>query len=480
MDSSPSTSTSTVPASTTLPPTTTAPTTTTTALTRDPGEVPGWTVGRAWGSVEGLTMFRGNPTRTWYGTGPLPDDPLELLWTYPDAAMCGTSVSGGESKLWCGTGWTGQPVVWERPDGVTEVVFGAYDKAVHFVDADSGAQTREPFVTGDIIKGSVTLDPDGYPLLYFGSRDNRLRILSLDSDPPSELWALDARAVAGIWNNDWDGNPVIVDDVMYVGGENGWFFAIRLNRSYDEGGTVMVDPEVLVQLPGWTDELVDTVGRNVSIESSVAVWERRVYFANSGGRVVGLDVSEVETGKADVVFDYWAGDDVDATVVVDADGMLYVAVEYERATRRADEVGQLVKLDPFTSGDPLVWGIGVPPIDIGDGGLWATPALGDGYLYAATHTGRLLAVDAASGEITWEDRIGFHAWSSPVVVDGYLIVATCETPEIRAYSLSDPATPTPAWRISDAAGGCIESTPAVWKGRIYVGSRDGYFRAYGP
>ena len=28
-------------------------------------------------------------------------------------------------------------------------------------------------------------------------------------------------------------------------------------------------------------------------------------------------------------------------------------------------------------------------------------------------------------------------------------------------------------------GGCIESTPAVWKGRIYVGARGGRFYAIG-
>ena len=84
--------------------TTAAPTpTTTTMAERAPGEVPASTVGRPWGSVEGLVMFRGNPTRTFYGTGPLPQRP-ELLWRFPDAAMCGNSPVGGEDKLWCGSG----------------------------------------------------------------------------------------------------------------------------------------------------------------------------------------------------------------------------------------------------------------------------------------------------------------------------------------------------------------------------------------
>ena len=176
----------------------------TTTTTVPPPVVEG--VGDPYGVVPGLTMFRGNTSRTFYGTGPLPAEAPGQQWAYPESAMCGRSVVGGESRLWCGTGWTGQPVVWERPDGVTELVFGAYDKAVHFVDAETGLPTRAPFQTGDIIKGSVTLDHDGFPLLYTGSRDNKLRAIALDREPVEELWALDASAVAGRWNNDWDGN----------------------------------------------------------------------------------------------------------------------------------------------------------------------------------------------------------------------------------------------------------------------------------
>jgi outer membrane protein assembly factor BamB len=457
-------------------PTTTRPQPTTTTMPERPaGTVPAWTVGQAWGETIGLTMFRGNPTRTFYGTGPLPTNP-RVLWSYPEeGVMCGSSSVAGVSSQWCGSGWTGQPVVWEREDGVTEVIFGAYDKAVHFLDAESGAEVRPSFPVGDIIKGSVTLDPDGYPLLYFGSRDNRLRIVGLDRDEPTELWSLDATAVDGIWNDDWDGNPVIVDDVMYEGGENGWFFAIKLNRAMGADGLVTVDPEILFQTRGWNDELLGLVGRNVSIESSVMVNEQVAYIANSGGRVVGFDVTEVLAGTVSESFDFWVGDDTDATLVSDRQGHLYVAVEEERKNERSRELGQLIKLDPSAE-DPYVWGVRVPG-EGGPGGLWATPALGDGVIYASTHPGDLLAVDAESGEVVWREEIGWHAWSSPVVVGGQMLVATC-LGELRAYDLSEPRAPVPAWTLQ-LSESCIESTPAVWEGRIYVGARDGKFYAVG-
>jgi hypothetical protein len=66
----------------------------------------------------------------------------------------------------------------------------------------------------------------------------------------------------------------------------------------------------------WTDELLSAIGSEypaVSVENSTAMYEGRVYFANSGGRVIGLDITGLEIGRdPEVVFDYWVGDDVDA------------------------------------------------------------------------------------------------------------------------------------------------------------------------
>jgi len=481
-----STTTSTSTSTTTTSATTTEPSTTTSTSTSTTTTVPfarfgdARTVGQQVGSVDGLTMFRGNPSRTFYGEGPVPFDPV-VLWQYPDSAMCGPSTVDGETDTWCGTGWTGQPVVWTRPDGVTEVIIGAYDHSVHFINADTGEATRAPFPTGDLVKGSGTLDPDGYPLYYFGSRDNNLRILALDRGDPVELWSVNANIVRGMWNNDWDSNPVIIDDIMFEGGENSYFFAFKLNRGYDADGHVTVDPHPLVEVPAFTDDLVRTFGRAQSIEGSVAIYENRVYWANSAGRVVGLDLSQIDDGVAPVVFDYWDGDDTDATITIDSEGMLYLGIELEKFNARSEEVGQVIKLDPYTDGDPLVWGVAVPPASsTDDGGVWATPALGDGVLYVATHPGKLLAIDTETGEVTWSDEIGWHAWSSPVIVDDTLIQSVnCGVGgALRAYDLSDPRQPQEIWQ-TDAVGGCIESTPAVWRGRIYVGSRDGYFYAFG-
>ncbi|MCH7845203.1 MAG: PQQ-binding-like beta-propeller repeat protein [Acidobacteria bacterium] len=492
--------TSTFQTVTTLPgldPTTTAstaPQTTvpqgTTAPDRAEGVVPPESVGQPWGSTIGLTMFRGNPTRTWFGTGPIPLTAPSVLWRFPRDPMCGQSPEGSNPKTWCGSGWTGQPVVWERDDGVTEVIFGAYDKNIHFLDADTGERTRPDFAMGDIIKGSVTLDPDGYPLLYAGSRDPRFRILALDGDEPREVWSLHANSVDGMWNDDWDSNPVVIDDMLYVGGENSWWFAVKLNRGYDEDGNVTVDPRVVCEIPAWTPELQETFGRQHSVENSTVVFDQTAFFATSAGRVVGVDLANIEAGDCRIVFDFWNGDDTDATMSIDAQGFLYVvshgdtAKTSNTAARRVREVGDLVKLDPNKPDDPIVWSAHISAARGQDAGAWATPALhaDAGLLFVATDAGDLLAIDTDTGETIWQDFIGGNAWSSPVIAGDALVVGIdCLTEQagLRAYDLSDPRSPSKLWDQQVGAGSCVESTPAIWNGRMYVGSRDGFFYALG-
>lgn len=427
--------------------------------------------------ASGLFQFRGNPQHTFYGLGPLPADP-QIAWRFPDSAMCSTTSQGdGTTKTWCGTGWTGQPLVWEH-DGITEVIFNSYDGNVYFLDGATGEQTREPFRTGEMVKGTWTLDPDGHPLLYGGSRDNFYRIVALDREVPIELWRMGPHP-DGQWNNDWDGNGSIVDDVLYVGGEDSFFYAVQLNRGMEDG-LVTVDPEVVVATPTFNDEYHALTGdRQTSVESSPVVTDDAVYVANSAGRVVGWDREALTRGEAKVVFDWWAGDDVDASLV-HADDHLYVAVEWDRKLPRGREVGQLIGLDTSRPEDPWMWGVDLHSDGVGDGGLWSTPALHGDHLYVTTHRGALIVVNRHTGEVVHQEPIGFHEWSSPAVVSSpdrgvELLVALCQGGGLRGYSLSDPATPVQTWELQLPTGACVESTPAVWDGRIWVGSRDGFF-----
>jgi len=427
--------------------------------------------------IEGVTTWRGNATRSYHGEGPVPLDPV-IGWRVPSERMCSVSFVGIEKSEWCGTGWTGQPNVLVSDEGTIEVREGAYDGMYHFVDGLTGLPLRPPLPTRDLAKGSATTDPDGFPLYYAGSRDGRFRIVATDRGEALVLWSIDGATSVDrpLRNDDWDGAALVVDDVLFVGGENGWLYVIRLHRGYDELELVTVDPEVVATVPGYDDELLQALGdTEVSIENSVALHDGVLYFANSGGLVQGWDVADVLAGGSHLerVFRYWTGDDTDATVVIDDAGALYVASEYQRFEERSREVGQLMKLDPSRPSDPLVWSIDAREIGFeGAGGSWSTPALAGDLVYFTTAAGRVLAVERATGDIRWERRIGAPAIGSPVVVDGVLIQGDCAG-DLWAWDVSEPeADPVLLWKLHFSD--CIESTPVVWRGWIYLGTRQGY------
>jgi outer membrane protein assembly factor BamB len=427
-------------------------------------------------ATPGLLTFRGSATRSYYGEGPVPTNP-RVLWSYPGSSggMCAESAVGSEVKVWCGSGWTGQPSIFER-GGRTWVVFGAYDRKIHFVDYQTGEDIIPPFETGDIIKGSVTIDPDGLPLVYSGSRDNQLHVIAFDRPAPTELWALDAEAVSPTkWNNDWDGSPLVLDDYLYEGGENSQFHVVDLNRTTGPDGLVQVAPALVFNAPGWDDELtasLNTRQEDVSIENSVAYKDGVVYFANSGGLVQGWDVSGLPQGVEPTrVFRYWTGDDTDASVVIDDEGFLYVGVENERGNSRAAEVGQLIKLDPRQPDNPLVWSVKDAR------GFWTTPALHDDIVIAASDGGTVYAVDRQTGAVRWTFELPPPTWQSAVIVDDTLIQGDCNG-GLHAYDVADTTVAPPEkWTVQ--LEGCIESTPAVWQGRLFVGTRGGRFYAIG-
>ncbi|MEZ5229587.1 MAG: PQQ-binding-like beta-propeller repeat protein [Acidimicrobiales bacterium] len=474
--------TSTTSTSTTEPPTTEA---TTTTLAPFDGWVDPASSGLPWsalGANEGLLTFRGNPTRTFYGQGPVPTNP-KVLWTFDIG--CSNSSVGGEAKQWCGSGWTGQPSVFHPPgaeQGTVDpdqwwVAFGGYNRKVNFLDPATGAEVYPAYATDDIIKGSITMDPDGYPLMYTGSRDNNYHVVAIDGPEPRVLWKLAADLVQPTkWNNDWDGSGLIIDDYLFEGGENSRFFIVKLNRGYDADGNVTVDPQLVFTTEGWDAELIGAVGNDVSIENSVAISGNTVYFANSGGLVQGWDITSLADGVEPTrVFRFWTGDDTDASVVIDDEGMLYVGSEYERGNARSKEIGQVMKLDPSKPDDPLVWS---REANNGlDTGVWATPALYGDLVIVPTDDGRVLGLDRMTGAERWVLRLPGPLWQSPVVVDGVLIQGDCEG-GLHAFDLSDTTVEPPKlWDLQ--LEGCIESTPAVWDGRLFFGSRTGTFYAIG-
>ena len=69
------------------------------------------------------------------------------------------------------------------------------------------------------------------------------------------------------------------------------------------------------------------------------------------------------------------------------------------------------------------------------------------------------------------------SWSSPAIVDNQLLVVSLDG-ILRRFDLANPRAPRLVWSFKVGTGQ-IEATPAVWKGMIYLGNRDGFMYAVG-
>ena len=129
-----------------------------------------------------------------------------------------------------------------------------------------------------------------------------------------------------------------------------------------------------------------------------------MYFANSGGRIVGLDITDVENGNAPIVFDYWVGDDVDSAIVIDDEGMLYVSAQYERYLDPGDGVGPTHQTRSLQAGRSLCLGDVLadhphPPRAACGPPRWSATSV----IYTVTNKGYLVVVDRETGEELWFD-----------------------------------------------------------------------------
>ena len=150
---------------------------------------------------------------------------------------------------------------------------------------------------------------------------------------------------------------------------------MKLNRGYGADGLVQVDPQLVFNTPGWDEQLLDDIGdRQVSIENSVAVHDGVAYFTNSGGLVQGWDISGLADGRDARRRCSGSGPATTPTpsIVIDEEGFLYVACEYERGNARSRGGRPAPEARPPQPGRTRSCGRS-PTTDHRPGGFWATP-----------------------------------------------------------------------------------------------------------
>lgn len=441
---------------------------------------------------DGIFTFRGGPRRSGGAWGIIPREPHELTiaWT--------VATEQSKAPWFGGSGWTGQPAIVRWPavmrhsmtklgalrqrDDFVEVIQGSLDGNVHFIELATGRRSRPMLRTGNPIKGSVSLDPRGYPLLFVGQGipENKpigLRVFELIND--TEVFFLpgsDRAAPRKGWGA-FDSSGLLNrnTDTYVVGGENGLLYLLRLHTNFDPLAlTLKVAPEVAryrYKSPGNT---------YFGIENSLSVLQNLTFFADNGGTLQAVDLRTMTPR-----WKFEAGDDTDASLALeleDSGPKLYTGTEVDKTGPRGKT--WLRRLDGLT-GKPdwekgyACQGATGPPKKI-DAGVFATPTIGTGevsdlvfFVLArcpGPENGVLVALKKDSGKEEWRYEFPLFSWSTPTLLtdeDGHAWLLHGGIGGV--VRLLEARTGLEVARLQ--LEGDIESSPAVFNGRAVLGTR---------
>lgn len=467
--------------------------------------------------IPGILSFRGDTHRAnaTHGTVQFQKKTLRVIWTF-ETKVTTPKAQNSSLKDWGGgAGWTGQPAVIQWPEETkkamnllpehknnpdfVEVIQGSLDGYIYFLDLKTGAPSRTASFFNPItkrfdaqhinirnpIKGSVSLDPRGYPLLYVGQGirergDFGFRVFSLvdgqrllflngkDTEAPRRWGAFDSSALI---NRE--------ADTLFVPGENGLLYAVILNTEFSpDTPSITLNPQIHRMKYAHTK----ASGRKKGVENTLAGWKNLIWFGDNGGIITCMDLNTYQPVWS------WFGsnaDDTNATIAVEIEGerpFLYLGTEVEYQAS-PDQKAWIHKFDGLT-GTPI-WSVGIPArhavrsVNL-DGGVYGSPVLGQNNLsdlvfvpVAETGTvghGLLLALNKVDGTERWRWNMEHFAWSSPVAVydaegHGYLILGDND----GFLTVLDGATGTVIQQLPLLYN--IEASPAVYGNTMVLGVR---------
>lgn len=434
----------------------------------------------------GIFMFRGSPSRNPNFCGRLHGDSVKISteWIFTtsiDTTKTSHGVWGG------GTGWTGQPLYVRWPDSLIsrfrqmtdivtdafqpqEIMFASLCGKLYFVDFQTGKESRKPFETQNVLKGTPSLNPFLNGHLYVGHGVQKHMpfgtiVFDLFSHSEKHAFGKDPKAWRG-WCA-YDSSPVVVGGFVFRPGENGTVYKYYIgDGGYKLQSTLRYSLTKSKSSPG--------------IESSMAVCKNYGYTADNAGNILCINLNTMKP-----VWHYFNHDDTDATPLVDVEDTIpYVYTGCEVDRQGNSGTSHFVKLNGLTG--EVVWDntVACKRIHFGDksldGGMFGSPLLGggdcEGMIFSnfcvneAKVTGWLLGFDKKDGHVVCRAETKHYCWSSPVALyndnnemfiftadtEGYVYLIKAKTGEIVA---------------TEKIGSNFESSPIVVDDKIILGSR---------
>ncbi|MBR0082189.1 MAG: PQQ-binding-like beta-propeller repeat protein, partial [Clostridia bacterium] len=469
----------------------------------------------AYSQVNGILTFRGNNWRNQssFGTVALSEFKMTPVWHYGIGSL--TKPSGKGS--WSGCGWTGQPLIVEWPaetrrqmasmyqsareqDGLVEVIYPTEDGNIYFFDLYNGNPTRDPIKLRVPFKGTGSIDPRGYPLLYVGSGDqyqeesqkSRVFVINLLTNQVIyEFGKQGTDAFAPRVFYAYDSAPLVdaTTDTLIYPGENGVIYTMKLNTNYDRAnGIISINPGNVVKHTytsniswGADIETADLSHKWYGYEGSAVAWNGYLYLSSNDGLFQCIDLNTFRC--------VWIADTLDDTngspvldVISDTEAYLYVGTSLHfTKDKNSSGVAPFFKIDAMTGEIKWQYGVTVMTVSGVSGGIQATAVVGQGNLsdlvfipiarYGGKDSGALVALDKETRAVRWQYNMEKYTWSSPAVVytadgTGYILQADSG----GNIFLLDGATGKLLSSIAPTDSN-FEASPAVYGQMLIVGCR---------
>ncbi len=404
----------------------------------------------------GVLTFRGNAFRQNAAVGEVSSaTELEEIWKVEAGS------SKGASQTFYGYEWTGQPAIvkWssqvreasnldeekKTKKALREVIIAGVDGVIRFIDLEDGSLTRGAINLGYPMRGTPSLHPAGYPYMNVGQYTRKmksktgkigLRQYNLYNQKELNLIdGLDGKLHRGINRYGSFETSSLIDrnsDTMVTLGTSGLLYLTSLNSEFDyQAGTLKVSPGSIVMSSRAKGEKKDEL---VAVESSHAMYDRYVFYADMGGVLRCVDTNFLQP--------VWAvntGDAVMAAVALDLNGSdgldLYTA---NMLANRKKGGAQIRRYDALSGKEIWTVEIGVAKNTKTkeDVGVKASPVIGQNGLsdlvfftvtgldeegtgllnLEADTKAALVALEKDTGKIRWAKGLSDRSESSPVAV----------------------------------------------------------------
>ena len=454
----------------------------------------------------GVLTFRGDNFRRNAACGTVNGaEGLSVTWTAETGSARGANTS------YYGVGWTGQAAIvkWSKEvreksniyeekkevSGLKEVIVAGMDGTIRFLDLSDGKLTRNSIKLGYPMRGTPSIHPSGFPYMNVGQFARKMKVKTgkiglrqYNLYTQKEITLIDGLdgKMHRPFNNvgSFETSSLIdrTSDTVITAGTNGMLYLHALNSDFDYQAGVYKTSGSAVVLRTKAKGEKDA---QTAVESSIAAYDKYVYYADMSGVLRCVDTDTLKT-----VWAVKTGDAVKAAVALDmpADRELNLYTANMLENRKTGKI-QIRRYDALSGREIWTTEIGTAKPKSGNAevGAKASPVIGQNSLKNLVYftvTGlsaegvkelglsgepkaALIALDKEDGSIAWALGLSDRSESSPTAV---------YTPEGEGWIIQCDESGK-IWLLEGLTGrvvntlqleGQIEASPAVYNDMMVI------------